>query len=438
MTTLHDRLAELADDAPPGTPAADLWVRGRRYHRLRFAGTVAVVAAASVAIALVVGVSWQRSAAPVPQPAGSPAGLPDYVWQPSEWLPGTDEEGPLGQLAAVVPGTHGSWTGTTFGLFGISATTGEYRYLDLPDFPDQGWALSPDGRHVAYWTVGETSSAPNGDDPVTGFAVYDATTGETDRREIATEHGLSAETLAWADDERLVLGFGQWHDGGDGGGLAIDNWLWSWTLGADAPARVDTGPDDTTYASVAGDGKLVVDAGGGFGLIDLDDPGELTRIRLSVEDNVASYPVVDATGAQLAGIWGGSNPDRASVPNKVKTGMVPPGGGLVGLALVPGSDRILEIERWIGKGELAVTRMVAGDGEHMTLDRLDVRSGATVQLSAYEYNQPTFATDLLTEPTFDAQEPPDPADPRWVAGLVAGTVLLGGGMLVLWRRRVRP
>ena len=41
MDTLHDRLAELAEDAPTGgPPAAELWARGKRAHRLR-AGAVA-------------------------------------------------------------------------------------------------------------------------------------------------------------------------------------------------------------------------------------------------------------------------------------------------------------------------------------------------------------------------------------------------------------
>ena len=36
MTTLHDRLADLArDQAPTAPPAPELWVRGRRYHRRR-------------------------------------------------------------------------------------------------------------------------------------------------------------------------------------------------------------------------------------------------------------------------------------------------------------------------------------------------------------------------------------------------------------------
>ena len=44
MDTLHERLAELADEAPTGgAPAAELWARGKRAHRLRAAAVAATV-----------------------------------------------------------------------------------------------------------------------------------------------------------------------------------------------------------------------------------------------------------------------------------------------------------------------------------------------------------------------------------------------------------
>src|SRR4051812_8665492 len=104
MTTLHDRLADLADDAPPGGPAPDLWERGRRYHRQRRVGTLAIAGAACVALVAIAGLSWQQSGG-LPEPAAPPSverALPDRLWTPSPWLPGTDEAGPLGPLAAVV------------------------------------------------------------------------------------------------------------------------------------------------------------------------------------------------------------------------------------------------------------------------------------------------------------------------------------------------
>lgn len=121
---------------------------------------------AAVTVLLVAGigaVTWQHSAPPpLPVPADAPAGLPSRLHEPSPWLPGTAEDGPLGQLIAVLPAQHGSWTGESTGTVGISATTGEYRFLDPPDQSDHTQvALAPDGRHLAYWTTGPTTDTPN-------------------------------------------------------------------------------------------------------------------------------------------------------------------------------------------------------------------------------------------------------------------------------------
>ncbi|WP_243060926.1 hypothetical protein [Nocardioides sp. SR21] len=442
MTTLHDRLAELADDVPSGGPAPDLWDRGRRYRRARLAGTVVIVAAAAVVVALVAGISWQRSVPPAPQPAGTPAGLPDRVYAPSRWLPGTDDEGPLGQLAAVVSAERGSWTGTSYELVGISATTGEYRFLDVPGSGEVESALAPDGRHIAYWLTGEPSGAPNGDAPIVGFAVYDTTTGDTVRQAIETEHGLAVDDLAWADDHRLVLDYGQWAEAGDGDGMSnrYGTWTWDLTTGA-APIRLD-GENYSSFASVVGDGKVVVSMAKGYGLLDLDDPGDdPLPIRIRRSDNMTSTPVVDPRGQHVAGVWGGSDLDGQSVPNKVKAGSVPAGGGFAELSLVPDSARSLEVLQWTGPTEIAVIRAPEPDAERVALQRLDVETGTSTAVTTYDWNdgnQPTFATDLLGAPTFDAEEPPGPLDPRLVAGLIVGTVLVAAGLLLLWRRRVRP
>jgi hypothetical protein len=105
MTTLHDRLAELADDAPHGGPVPDLWDRAARYHRRRRVGTVVIVAVVLLGLGAIGTLDWSRSR-PTPAPANGTAGLPSKVWMPSGWLPGTDDVGPLGQLAALQPATR--------------------------------------------------------------------------------------------------------------------------------------------------------------------------------------------------------------------------------------------------------------------------------------------------------------------------------------------
>ena len=74
METLRDRLAELADDAPTaGAPAAELWARGKRAHRLRAA---ALAATLLVVGAVGTGVGLRLS----PDEAIAPARCPRRQW----------------------------------------------------------------------------------------------------------------------------------------------------------------------------------------------------------------------------------------------------------------------------------------------------------------------------------------------------------------------
>src|SRR6478735_5287012 len=101
MTTLHDRLADLAEDAPPGGPAPDLWDRGRRYHRRRRVGTLVISIVVVVLLAGLATMSWSRSRfEPIPAaPAAGSLRLPDQFFLPSPRTPAADD--PIGPLVAV-------------------------------------------------------------------------------------------------------------------------------------------------------------------------------------------------------------------------------------------------------------------------------------------------------------------------------------------------
>jgi len=138
-TELRHRLTELADDAPAGVPApGDLWDRGRRYERRRRAGTTGIAVACVLLVSLVFGATWQRGEVD-PQPAGEPGQvyLPDHFYVPSPWTTGTAEAGPLGRLVAIFGANRKTWRSENMGIVGVSATTGEYRFLDLPDYATQ-------------------------------------------------------------------------------------------------------------------------------------------------------------------------------------------------------------------------------------------------------------------------------------------------------------
>ena len=169
---------------------------GLRLHRRRRRGTVAIAAAAVVALSALGVASWRLADVDVaPAQPGGGLQLPDQFFTPSRWLPGTDDEGPIGPLAAVAGAERPA---STNGLVGVSAT-GEYRFLDLPSraeddsFGTNDVAISADGSRVGYWYEGADAT-------VEGVAVYDTVTGRVDRLAIDSDHGLQMESLVWSGD----------------------------------------------------------------------------------------------------------------------------------------------------------------------------------------------------------------------------------------------
>ena len=441
MTTLHDRLADLADEAPTSLPAPGLWDRGRRYHRRRRAGTLAIVAAALVVLVLLGGVSWQRSA-PEPAPAAGHVGLPDRVWTPSPWLPNTDAPG---RLIAVTTSDRGSWKGMHPGVVGISATTGEYAFLDLPDAEldhlDTA-AVSPDGRRVAYWITGETTGTPNSaSGPVTGVAVFDADTGGVSRHWIRTAHGVYLDFLAWADPETVVFSAGQIRGGDDASDMAQSSGrvgrVMSWSPGSEPEPVPGVAPGASLIG--ASHGRIVVDTGSSepgrtYRLIDLTSPSRGRFLGIpGISGSVNGLPFValDASGRRIALVPGHRNPNRVRA-------------GLVGdLHEVPNSRATWGVLDWLDARTIVTLRRTGNPPEEGSgLFRVSVSSGESRELVRFVADSFgggwQFATDLLDAPSVHAEQPPSPMDPRWTAGLAAGAVLAAGVALVLWRRRVRP
>jgi hypothetical protein len=439
MTTLHDRLADLAEEAPQGLPAPDLWGRGRRLDRRRRVGTGVIAAAACLALVAIVGVTWHRSGA-MPEPAAPPdgqPGLPSRLFTPSPWLPGTMEGGPLGSLAVVVGADRGSWTGTEEGLVGVSATTGEYRFLDLPDRTAGDVALSPDGRKVAYWTTGGTTGSPQGDRSVTGLAVYDTTNGDLRRADIDTEHGLAPNALLWADDGDLVLDYGQYRGGAgddlDDQSSSTPYEQFRWQLDQEAPAPLPL-PRGTANADIvgAGRGRVVLSDSRTYWNYDPDELSWAWPMLRDATVATSTQPVFEIS-FRFAAVRGSQN------PNSVVVGEATGKGG-ARTRVVPDSQGTYEVLGWAA-GHVVVERK-DGDRERARIDSVDVDTGEHVELvrlaSADDVRNLQLATDLFDDPTIAGVEPPDPVDPRTVTGLLGLTAIAGIGGVVVWRRRVRP
>jgi len=446
-------LQHLADATTvrPHRPS-DLWERGRRWHRRRTAGVAVIAAVTITALVTLSGLSWQRAAVSTAAAQGGEAVLPDRIYNPSPWLPGTADAGPPGQLVAVAAAERGSWTGLESGVAGISAITGEYRFLDLPDAvleAESPAALSPDGHLVAYWVTGETTGSPRtkagSGAPVVGVAVYDTRTGAVRRELISTEHGLATERLLWVDDDTLVFEFAQWA-GGDGDS-AVDQ-----STGFTQPPRIWRLEDDSSHLlTVQGlTNPSVVATAPGILQLEGKRPSRLWIVDADLSvlaqlhvrpGTLSSDLVVDPFHRSVAAVWGGgrswSNPNDVVVSS-----LAPPStaGPLeVQFSRVPGSGRTLSVLGWLDASDVAVVQHNDEDFLPFAVFALDVRTGEAVERTRLpESSEVEFATGLLDAPVVDAPAPQRPMDPRLVAGL--GAVILVTALVagLLWLRRARP
>ena len=431
MTTLHDRLAELAEDAGPGSPGPDLWDQGLRIHRRRRLGTLVVTVLCILLVGALGLVDWHVSNPETQPVTGEPElALPDRVEKPSPWLPGTDGK-PFGPLVAVIRADRGSWTGSSPGVVGVSAATGEYRFLDLPSFAGQAAVLSPDGRYVGYWITGSLSGSPGvpGEDPVTGFAVFDLVAGRSlVRQDVGSEHGLMPLAMTWVDGEHLGISY-------------------SPLRAYDDRAGTGGGPDDSAIVTVtSGDVEPFSDSmfdGGGGGWV-LTGWGSRTRLQPLAERPAVELrgqsgvpPVVDPTGRQVAGLRaikrGG---DTTLTPAPLAVGALQPGQRLT-LEPVPGDRRYYKILGWRDDHTVVASgRYLAGGGWYAYA--VDVRTGAQQKVLRSSGDSTQLAAGLLDLPVVTRPEPPRPWDPRLVTGLAVGIVVLSGAAVLGWRRRVGP
>jgi hypothetical protein len=445
MTTLHDRLDDLADtvDVAQQGSDLDLWTLGRMQHRRRQAGAVLAGAAALVlAVGLGVLVGLPSSTDRTTPPADVPFGelhLPRTVYAPSAWAPGTDEAGPLGPVAAIGTATRAYPEGLTGereqqSVFGVSAVDGSVRWLDLPEanLDDVGYGsltVSPDGTKVGYVVTRQRSetTVPGSEILVEGWAVYDTVTGEA---------------LQLRDPEQPeIVGTGGFaiQFSGDSRYLQTNYSL----IGS------DTSRDDSLVIWDVETGDPTVVEGTGF------------------------YWLPSLGSAPTKIVWSRNEGTFSFDPATGETTTKPTTPRIVTWSDGPGSD-----SAYIDRGERNKDdwRLLSGDGRILPLDIhpgdllwwrnahtvvvpdsssnvrfVDVRTGRTVGSFRLDVApddrdrvllSPLYAGDLWANDLVDGVEPPDYADPRVnlsdVALVAVPAVLLGGAGLLLWRRRVRP
>ena len=378
----------------------------------------------------------QRSPSIEPAAPGTDPALPARFWEPSPWLPGNDGE-PTGPLAGLMETERKRFLSSGDGVVGVSATTGEYRFLDLPDDAHDvgaGHALSPDGTKVAYWLTGETTGTPQTSGgqslPVVGIGVWDAETGDVTRHEVETEHGLAPHELLWADPTRLIVQWGRYAVGDDAplreqGGSLDKVGLRVWQVGdAAGPVALDV---DQHLDSSNGRGSILLTSDR-RPVLDLES-GE--RFGPEIKGRVLLHvSALSPDGATVAYPRGNGNPGRLVVATE--TGISDP--------LV--DDKVWAAVGWTDDDTVAfVTRDTDLDPIPAIIETISLSTGERSELIEAGSFQPlpgNLATDLLAVEPRDFAEPASPWNPRIVAGLLGSAVLVALMWLWGWRRSARP
>lgn len=446
-----DRLERLAAQAPVATADPGLlWRRGRRRQRRRTTSALVGIAAVGVLATALTPLMLARIDRPVAS-ASSQLVLPVVLRSPDGWEPAFPPT--PGRLSAVGVGQRSGWFSSSPSLWGVSAVTGESRWLGLADMvstartPPQ---LSADGRRLAYWMTGPTSGEPvvgggaamrggvEQDDPVVGVAVMDLETGEVARWEVESEHGLSVQALVWAGD---VL----WWQGGPvvplaGGSSSTDVRTHVWDLDTDGRTELG-GRDERASVYLAQPGH----APGGF--VTLPRSFQLQQVRAAQEpeDLRVELPAGTPTSAGLI------DPEVATDGDRVAALMLPSAPEydygadkdlLVGtradgvITLEPVGDiRAQAVLGWRSPTEVVVSSWTGTDGDRVVTSQrawvVDVTTGARTDLLDVEGSGPdSVAADAWAGDVVAAHAAPFAPDPR-VVGAGAVVVLVLG--LSLWR-----
>ncbi|QCX27267.1 hypothetical protein [Nocardioides jishulii] len=456
MTTRADLQRELgrlsADEVDTAIPVPEaLWTRGRRWQRRRLGRaivTVACVAAFTAGLAgavlpFVPGVPGTSDAAS----SGIAPRIPDRVHAPPLWAASVSGTA----LVAVTEAERGTWVGREPALAVITAA-GAYGYLDLPD-RSEGFALSPDGERLAYWTAGTPSGDPQTNDAqskvTTGLAVRTLRTGVEQRHEVPTVHGLDPGSLAWLDDTTVVFEYGQ-NIVGDSApsaeqGGSNEHGGWWWRLAADEPEPWPWGDEDVVDPLFWGvnEGAAIGTSSGEA--LTLVDPGVRLREGLAARASGGGASHMAPTVA-----WGGDGQvallgeeGGSETPAQVRTGRLAVEGGdarLVDLTLIPGGEVANGLLGW-RDGDLLV--VVLGDDPHIAT--VDVETGNRRVLVSWDVDEHDrgaawrFARGVLeTGEVVPATAPRDPDDPRAVGGVLSVGLVGVLGWSALRRRRDRP
>jgi hypothetical protein len=438
-----DRLERLAAHAPTGALDPDaLWGSGRRRQRLRVGAALAAVVVVGLLGTVTTPLLVERADQVAPAGSDDRMVLPDVLRQPGGWEPSFPN--PPGRLSAVGAGSKGGLLSGSNAWWGVSAATGESRFLDLPGAATDSSpepALSADGRRLAYWVTGQVDGVPvaNGEmgdglEPVVGVAVLDLETGTRDVWTVASEHGLFVGGLAWAGDAL-------WWSAGpvrveDSSAFSASMSTRTWNV---ATGERDEGPSDAGRLSLSELG----DAPGGFverwgkrRLTRVLGDAEPTTLRLVMPAGTpgragVTQPTMSPDGARVAALL---VPDASRYDEDPKTVLV---GGVSGRDVrLQRLDGVEEqgIVGWRSPTEVVAVGLAAAEDGHgpraVHAWTLDVTTGNRSELMDFEGNTPQVAAEAWTAEVVPAPDAPFAPDPRLVG---AGAIVVLAFGISLWR-----
>jgi hypothetical protein len=434
-----DRLERLSAHAPTAVAAPEvLWAQGRRRQRRAWAAVAAcAVVLAGLGAAVLPPVLRLTDPPVAVSPGSSGLVLPDHVREPGRWEP--EFPAAPGPLTAVGVGSRSGWLSTRGAWWGVSGTTGESRFLDLPDASleiEAMPALSADGTRLAYWVTGETSETlpdPDGlhpDDalPIVGVAVLDLVTGDVRRWTTDSPRGKAPVGMAWAGDV-LWWSSGDWDEDSTTtqGGYAVVNRTWDLSTDerTDLPrgsadgrlSLAPTAPSPGGFLAATRQGLRTVTARG------LEPTTRLDRNLLAQE---STMPAIAPDGTRVAGIEEVDPQVFDVAPHRLLVGDLAPGG-------VARLEPVAGIEAHAVLGWRSAREVVVLTDRAASV--VDVGTGEGRPLLDFAGNVPDFAGDAWSGDLVDAPDAPLAPDPRLVAFLVGVAAVVGTSVWRSVRRR---
>ena len=282
-----------------------------------------------------------------------------------------------------------------------------------------------------------------GEDLPVGVGVYDTRTGEVERYLPETEHGISADSLIWVDNDMLLLVHGQRTGSSSARGIATYAWDPSGGSGSprfDVPVRIDM---SDLWISTATMPRLPAGH--------LVAVGDRTYVPLGWDG-----PETGGPSFTLGRLPAGDNYEGATTSSKYLVAAVRTEDGAARMYVRPlGSGRFApslidrpvdalndtEFVGWLSDSRILVLGSAAKGHEYGTVYSYDLATGTKRELGTAEGGMYSpglvYATGLLQAPMVEGLKPPT-LDPRWkIAGGAAALVLLGALVLPLVQRRRR-